>query len=96
MRLTLNTEKIVPTIHSPADAAALLQHEMSTLEQEHLRTILLDTRNRVIDIVEIYHGNLNSAQVRVAEVFQSRHPRNVAARSFCHNHPSQVTRPQPG
>ncbi len=69
LRLTLNTEEDRPTIHNPADAAAMLQHEMSALEQEHLRVILLDTRNRVIDIVEIYHGSLNSAQVRVAELF---------------------------
>ena len=33
-------------IRSPADAANLLMLEMSTLEQEHLRVILLDTRNR--------------------------------------------------
>ena len=29
LRLTLNTEEDRPTIHSPADAAAMLQHEMS-------------------------------------------------------------------
>jgi DNA repair protein RadC len=45
-----------PTIHSPADAAALVQYEMSALEQEHLRTIMLDTRNRVIEIVEVITG----------------------------------------
>jgi DNA repair protein RadC len=84
-----------PTIHSPADAAALLQYEMGVLEQEHLRTILLDTRNRVIEIVEIYHGNLNSAQVRVAEVFREAIRRNAAALILCHNHPSQVADPSP-
>jgi DNA repair protein RadC len=66
LRLTLNTEEDRPTIHCAADAAAKLQHEMSALQQEHPWVILLDTRNRVIDIVEIYHGRLNSAQVRVA------------------------------
>ena len=42
---------------------------MSLLDQEYLRVILLDTRNRVIDIIEIYHGSLNPSQVRVAELF---------------------------
>ena len=84
-----------PTIHSPADAAALLQYEMGTLEQEHLRTILLDTRNRVIEVVEIYHGNLNSAQVRVAEVFREAIRKNAASLIICHNHPSQVPDPSP-
>jgi len=95
LRLTLNTEEDRPTIHSPADAAALLQHEMGILEQEHLRTILLDTRNRVIVIEEVYHGNLNSAQVRVAEVFREAIRRNAAALIVCHNHPSGVADPSP-
>ena len=37
-------------IHSPGDAAELVRYEMGALEQEHLRVILLDTRNRVISI----------------------------------------------
>ena len=40
------------TINSPGEAAALVQYEMSVLEQEHLRVLLLDTRNDVLDIVE--------------------------------------------
>ena len=95
LRLTHNTEEERPTIHSPADAAAMLQHEMGMLEQEHLRVMLLDTRNRVIDVVEVYHGNLNSAQVRVAEVFRDAIRRNAAAIIVCHNHPSNVPDPSP-
>jgi len=95
LRLTLNTEEERPTIHSPADAAAMLQHEMSALEQEHLRVILLDTRNRVIDIVEIYHGSLNSAQVRVAELFKPAIQRMSAAIILVHNHPSGDPTPSP-
>ena len=95
IRLTLSTDEERITIHSPADAAALVQHEMGILVQEHLRTILLDTRNRVIVIEEVYHGNLNSAQVRVAEVFREAIRRNAAALIVCHNHPSGVADPSP-
>jgi DNA repair protein RadC len=95
LRLTLNTEENRPTIHSPADAAAMLQHEMGDLEQEHLRVILLDTRNRVIDIVEIYQGSLNSAQVRVAELFKPAIQRTAAGIILAHNHPSGVADPSP-
>ncbi len=84
-----------PAIHSPADAAALVLPEMSTLEQEHLRVMLLDTRNRVLEIVEIYQGNLNSAQVRVCEVFRPAIRRNAAALIVVHNHPSGVVDPSP-
>ena len=47
-----------PSINSPADAAALVQAEMALLETEHLRVLLLDRRNRVLDIVEIYQGSV--------------------------------------
>ena len=43
--LTQQTERL--QIKSPTDAAQLLMIEMSHLEQEHLRTVLLDTKNRV-------------------------------------------------
>jgi len=95
LRLTLSTDEERIIIHSPADAAALVQHEMGVLDQEHLRTKLLDTRNRVIEIEEVYHGNLNSAQVRVAEVFREAIRRNAAALIICHNHPSGVADPSP-
>jgi DNA repair protein RadC len=84
-----------PTIQSPADAAALVQHKLGSLDQEYLWVILLDTRNRVIDIVEVYHGNLNSTQVRVAEVFKDAIRRNAASIIACHNHPSNVVDASP-
>jgi DNA repair protein RadC len=84
-----------PTIHCPADAAALVQCEMSLLEKEHLRVILLDTRNHVLDIVEIYRGSVNSSQVRVAEVFKPAIQRTAAAILLLHNHPSTDPSPSP-
>lgn len=92
LRLTRTSDPDRPEILSPADAAALLLHEMSVLEQEHLRVMLLDTRNRVIDIVEIYQGSLNSAQVRIAELFKPAIQRMAAAIILAHNHPSGVPR----
>lgn len=50
-RMRLEAPEERATINSPA--AALLAYEMSDLEQEHLRVILLDTRNHVLDIVEV-------------------------------------------
>jgi DNA repair protein RadC len=94
-RLTLERAGERPAIHSPADAAALVQYEMSALEQEHLRVMLLDTRNRVVEIVELYHGSLNSALVRVGEVFKPAVRRNAAAILVVHNHPSGDPTPSP-
>jgi DNA repair protein RadC len=84
-----------PVINSPADAAALVQPEMSLLEQEFLRVMLLDTRNRLLDIVEVYHGAVNSSQVRLAEVFKPAIQRMAPAILVCHNHPSGDPTPSP-
>ncbi len=83
------------TIHSPKDAADLLMYEMSALEQEELHVILLDTRNQVIDIVEVYRGSLNSSQVRIGELFKAAIRRNAAAIIVAHNHPSGDPTPSP-
>ena len=84
-----------PQIKSPADVANLLQLEMGHLEQEHLRVVLLDTKNRVQEIVTVYVGSVNSAQVRVGEVFRDAVRRNSAALIVAHNHPSGDPTPSP-
>jgi DNA repair protein RadC len=94
-RLSMQDPEARPAVHSPADAAALLQYEMAALEQEHLRVVLLDTRNRVLQVAEIYRGSLNSSQVRIAEVFKPAIRRNAAAILVVHNHPSGDPDPSP-
>ena len=94
-RMALETPEERPCIHSPQDAADLLMYEMGALEQEHLRVILLDTRNRVLQIEEVYHGSLNSSQVRVGELFKAAIRRNAAAIIVAHNHPSGDPSPSP-
>ena len=94
-RLAIESPDDRPAINSPADAAALVAYEMSALEQEHLRVILLDTRNRVLDIVEIYKGSVNSSQVHVGEVFKPAVRRNAPALIVVHNHPSGDPTPSP-
>ncbi len=94
-RLTLESPEERPAIHSPADAAALVQYEMSALEQEELRVLLLDTRNRVMDIVPVYRGSINSSQVRIGELFKAAIRRNAASIVVIHNHPSGDPTPSP-
>lgn len=91
-RLTLESPEERPSINSPADAAALVQYEMSALEQEHLRIMLLDRRNRVLETVELYKGSVNSSQVRVGELFKEAVRKNASALIVIHNHPSGAPR----
>jgi DNA repair protein RadC len=94
-RLRLASPDENPAIHSPADAAALVQFEMSALEQEELRVMLLDTRNHVVATVHVYRGSLNTSQVRVGELFKAAIRRNAAAIIVVHNHPSGDPTPSP-
>ena len=94
-RLMLESPDERSTINSPADAAALVQYEMGALEKEEMRVILLNARNNVIDIVAVAHGSLNSAQMRVGEVFTPAVRKNAAALIAVHNHPSGDPKPSP-
>jgi DNA repair protein RadC len=46
-----------PIVKSPADAANLLMLEMGALEQEHLRAVILNTKNQVLKIQSVYIGS---------------------------------------
>lgn len=94
-RLAAQTPEDKPIIHSPEDAADLVQYEMSALEQEQLRVMLLNTRNHVLDVKTIYQGSLNSSQVRVGELFRPAVRQNAAAVIIVHNHPSGDPSPSP-
>ena len=75
-------------IKSPADAASLLLADMGALEQEELRTIIVDTKNQVLKVHTVYMGSLNTAVLRIAEVFREAIRLNAAALIVAHNHPS--------
>jgi DNA repair protein RadC len=76
------------TVRSPSDVANLLSTEMSVLEQEHLRVVLLNTRNEVLGIPEVYKGSVNSSVVRVGELLREAVKANCPAVILVHNHPS--------
>lgn len=82
-------------VRSPADVANLLMAEMGLLEQEHLRTVLLDTKNHVQRVANVYAGSLNAAVVRVGEVFREAIRANSASIIVVHNHPSGDPTPSP-
>lgn len=94
-RMSRETPGERQAVHSPQEAADLVQYEMSALESEELRVILLDTRNRVLDTVTVYKGSVNNSQVRVGELFKAAIRRNAASLIVAHNHPSGDPTPSP-
>ena len=84
-----------PLVRSAADAADLLIPEMAGLEQEQMRVILLNTRNRVLGIPMVYQGSLHTTVIRLGELFREAVRNNAAAMIIAHNHPSSDPSPSP-
>ncbi len=94
-RLLIASPDERPLVSSPADAANLLMPEMGLLEQEHLRTLLLDSKHRVLASPTIYVGNVNTSVIRVSELFREAIRQNCPAIIVAHNHPSGDPTPSP-
>ncbi len=94
-RLSLETQVENPGINSPSDAAALVQYEMSGLDHEELWIMILNQRNKVMNVEKLYSGSVNSSQVRVGELFKTAISMKASAIIACHNHPSGDPTPSP-
>jgi len=94
-RLAAASPQEKPVIDSPAAAANLVMYEMRALEQEEVRVILLDTRNRWLKTVEVYKGSLNTSMIRVGELFHEAVKQSAASIIVVHNHPSGDPSPSP-
>ena len=75
-------------IEGPEDIVRLLGVEMEAQAQEQLTAVLLDTKHRVIRARMVYQGSVNSAQVRIGELFREAVRLNATAVIYAHNHPS--------
>ena len=84
-----------PVIHSPQDAFDILQPFLSPLDHEELWVVNMDTRNRVMNLIRLYQGSVNMAQVRVGEVFRQAVIDNAPSIILAHNHPSGDPMPSP-
>jgi len=82
-------------VKSPADVAQRFMVEMLALDQEELWVACLDTKNRLIKIAKVYRGSVNTAMIRVGEVYKEPLRLNAAAIIVAHNHPSSDPTPSP-
>jgi DNA repair protein RadC len=70
------------------DVFDLLGLEMSMLEEEQLRIILLNTRSELLSVKTLYQGSTNIIPVRIAEIMREAIRVNALAMIVVHNHPS--------
>ena len=93
-RLTSSAPAERPHIYSAKEAVTLMR-DMGILTQEHVRVMLLDSTRRLITTKTLYIGTVDTAVIRVAEVFREAIIRNSPLIILIHNHPSGDKNPSP-
>ena len=93
--ICVNRPDMVSIIRSPEDASNVAKGFIQLHEnpEEHLYMICMNTKNRIIGVFEISHGNANSSIVGVREIFQKALLANAMSIIVMHNHPSGDTTP---
>ena len=87
-RVAMSRGSVRPTIGAPEDVAALVQAEMAPFDQEHFRVLVLNTKNQVMAMPDVFVGSVNSTTIRTAEVFREAVRQNCPGVIVVHNHPS--------
>jgi len=65
-----------------------LYHSMRDLKKEIFRAVYLNSQNQIIDIVDLFHGTVNSSSVSPREVIEAALKHNAVSLVCVHNHPS--------
>ena len=77
----------------PAQTMSYLQAQLRDYQHEVFACLMLDNRNRVIALREMFRGTVDGASVYPREVVKQALADNAAAVIFAHNHPSGVCEP---
>ncbi len=77
-----------PVLDNPENVVRLLREKNLMKKVETLQVLLLNTRRRLIRVVEITDGTLDTILVHPREVFKAAIAANAAAVVLVHNHPS--------
>jgi DNA repair protein RadC len=80
---------------TPEDLAPELMLDMGRLDHEVLRVVILDTKCRVLGATDLYRGTVESASLRVPELFKEAVRANATSLVLAHNHPSGDPTPSP-
>lgn len=75
-------------ISKPEDIYDLVKDDMKYFEQEHFRILMLNTKNIVINIKDIFIGASDSSVIETRKVFKEALKYNAKNITICHNHPS--------
>jgi DNA repair protein RadC len=98
-KYTLNREKVCgiresAQLSSPCSVADYIRATgIASEEQEHLITLVLDTKNQIRGYYTVVIGLADQAVAHVREVFRYAIIQNASSIILSHNHPSQNVEP---
>jgi len=73
--------------------ADILMSRMRDLKKEIFKVLLLNSQNKIIDVIEVEEGTVNQANPIIREIFQKA-LQNFTTYIICvHNHPSGNSQP---
>lgn len=92
LRLEKERKKQIPSITKPQDAVAYCS-DMRDLQQEEIRVLLLNSKNRILGKKQIFLGTVNFSLISAREIFHAAIQAMAATIIVVHNHPSGDPRP---
>ena len=77
-----------PIVSTPEDVVRLCATQLRGLDREHFWALALNTKNRLLRMVEVSVGSLNASIVHPRELFKEAVRVSAASVVVVHNHPS--------
>ena len=65
-----------------------LYYSMRDLKQEVFKVVFLNKKLQIIDVLDLYEGDLDHVAIRPREIVEGASKRNATALIFVHNHPT--------
>ena len=82
-----------PLPSSPEEVYDYLRHSMAGLDKEVFRAIYLDGKNKIIEIVDLFEGTVDTSVVYLRETVKNALRYNAVSIIFVHNHLSGEATP---
>lgn len=80
-------------IRGPGEVCEILRRAIGHMDREYFAVVLLDARQKVVDVLGVSVGGLASVEVHPREVFREAIRRSAHAIIVAHNHPSGSSEP---
>ncbi len=83
------------TVSNPRSAFEAARALLCNQETERLVVISLGARNNILEVSVAFHGSVNSASIRMGELFRTPIRLNATGMVILHNHPTGDPTPSP-